>query len=232
MKISAVIPVYNEDEVIDEFTARLVQSFQEMGIDYEVIFIVEGDDSTREKLLEVSAHNPRVKVEYSVKRLGLGKAMKRGLGMVDPASDYVLTMDADLNHHPEEIHELVEASGNADIVVGCRSKNRGLVAELPFFKRMISGCTNWILKTAFSVPSTDVTSGYRLYSTKTIESVRDELKGKNFEITPEILIRARKKGHRIVEVPITFTRRPRGASKLSFVRSGLGYVVLLVRLRF
>jgi dolichol-phosphate mannosyltransferase len=232
VRISAVILVYNEEEVIDEFTARLLHSFQAMRIDYEVIFIVEGNDATREKLLKVSAHDSRVKVEYSAKRLGLGNAMKKGLHLIDPTSNYVLTMDADLNHHPEEIHELVEASRNADIVVGCRSKTRGLVAELPFFKRVISGCTNWILKKAFSVPSTDITSGYRLYSTGTIQSIRGELKGKNFEITPEILIRATRKGCRIAEVPITFTRRPRGTSKLSFLRSGLGYVILLVRLRF
>lgn len=232
MRISAVIPVYDEEEVIDEFASRLLHSFQAMRIDYEIIFIVEGNDATRTKLLEVSAHDPRVKVEYSAKRLGLGKAMKRGLCLVNPTSNYVLTMDADLNHHPEEIHELVEASRNADIVVGCRSKTRGLVAELPFFKRMISGFTNWMLKKVFSVPSTDVTSGYRLYSTETIESIRGELKGKNFEITPEILIRAKKKGLRITDVPITFTKRPRGKSKLSFLRSGFGYVILLVRLRF
>lgn len=232
MKISAVIPVYDEAEVIDEFSSRLIHSMQEMGVDYEAIFVVEGQDETRQKLLKLSAHNPRVRVEYCEKRLGLGKALKKGLGLVDPNSDYVLTMDADLNHHPEEIKDLVKASKNVDVVVGCRSRVKGLVSELPFFKRMISGGTNWILKKAFSVPSSDVTSGYRLYSTRTIETIRDELKGKNFEVTAEILIRAKKKGLSIVEVPITFTRRPRGTSKLSFLRSGLGYVILLVRLRF
>ena len=232
MKISAVIPVYNEAEVIDEFSSRLVHSMQEMGVDYEAIFVVEGQDETRQKLLELSVHNSRVKVEYSEKRLGLGKALKKGLGLVDPNSDYVLTMDADLNHHPEEIKDLVKASKNVDVVVGCRSRIKGLVSELPIFKRMISACTNWILKKAFSVPSTDVTSGYRLYSTRTIKTIRDELRGKNFEVTAEILIRAKKKGLSIVEVPITFTRRPRGTSKLSFLRSGLGYLILLVRLRF
>ncbi|HZY93444.1 MAG TPA: glycosyltransferase [Candidatus Bathyarchaeia archaeon] len=231
MKISAVIPVYNEAEVIDEFSTRLISSLDEMKCDYEVIFIVEGTDETRQKLLNISSMNPRVKVEYSRRRLGLGKALKRGLQLVDSTADYVLTMDADLNHQPEELMLLVEASKEADIVVGCRSRNRGLVTELPFFKRLISGSTNWILRKVFSVPSSDVTSGYRLYSARTIEIVRDDLKGRNFEITAEILIRAKQKGSSIVEVPITFTRRPRGTSKLSFLRSGLGYVILLIRLK-
>lgn len=232
MKISAVIPVYNEEEVIDEFASRLVNSLEETGNEYEAIFVVEGNDATRNKLESLSSQNPRVKVEYSEKRLGLGNALKKGLSLVDPATDYVLTMDADLNHHPEEVRKFLDVSKNVDIVVGSRSKTgKGLVSELPFFKRMVSGGTNWVLKKIFSVPSSDVTSGYRLYSAKKIGMIRDDLRGKNFEVTAEILIRAKKKGFSIVEVPITFTRRPRGTSKLSFFRSGIGYLMLLVRLR-
>jgi dolichol-phosphate mannosyltransferase len=139
-------------------------------------------------------------------------------------------MDADLNHDPEEIRRLLEASKEADVVVGSRSKSRGLVKELPWFKRMVSASTNWVLRNAFDMQSRDITSGFRIYSRKVVESVRDELVSKNFEVTAELLIRAKKKGFSIVEVPITFTRRPRGASKLSFVKSGMGYVILLFRL--
>ena len=78
--------------------------------------------------------------------------------------------------------------------------------------------------------SNDITSGFRIYSTKVIEDIRGDLISKNFEITAELLIRAKKKGYSISEVPITFKRRPRGASKLSFAKSGLGYFVLLLRL--
>ncbi len=232
MKISAVIPLYNEEEVIDEFSTRLIRSLQELGSDYEVIFIVEGTDATLEKVNQLSEENYRVRVEYNQKRLGLGRALKRGLELVDSSSNYVLTMDSDLNHDPEEITRLLQASKEADVVVGCRTKSRGLVQELPFFKRMISASTNWLLRRAFKIKSSDITSGFRIYSTKTVESVREELVAKNFEVTAEILIRAKKKGFSITEVPISFRRRPRGTSKLSFVRSGVGYVVLLFRLGF
>ncbi len=232
MKISAVIPLYNEEEVIDEFSTRLIRSLQELGSDYEVIFIVEGTDATLEKVNQLSEENYRVRVEYNQKRLGLGRALKRGLELVDSSSNYVLTMDSDLNHDPEEITRLLQASKEADVVVGCRTKSRGLVQELPFFKRMISASTNWLLRRAFKIKYSDITSGFRIYSTKTVESVREELVAKNFEVTAEILIRAKKKGFSITEVPISFRRRPRGTSKLSFVRSGVGYVVLLFRLGF
>jgi len=232
VKISAVIPLYNEEEVIDEFSTRLIRSLQELGSDYEVIFIVEGTDATLEKVNQLSEENYRVRVEYNQKRLGLGRALKRGLELVDSSSNYVLTMDSDLNHDPEEITRLLQASKEADVVVGCRTKSRGLVQELPFFKRMISASTNWVLRRAFKMKASDITSGFRIYSTKTVESVREELVAKNFEVTAEILIRAKKKGFSITEVPISFRRRPRGTSKLSFVRSGVGYVVLLFRLGF
>ncbi len=222
--------LYNEEEVIDEFSERLLTSLRHLPMDYEVNFVVEGTDGTLEKVKTLAKTDPRIKVNYNERRLGLGKATKKGLGLVDRRSDLVLTMDSDLNHDPKEIINLLEASKNADIVIGCRSKSRGLVKELPWFKRMISASTNWILRNSFRMNSSDITSGYRIYSTKAVESIRDDLVSKNFEVTAELLIRAKKKGFSITEVPITFTRRPRGTSKLSFVRSGIGYVILLFRL--
>ena len=201
-----------------------------MDADYEIIFVVEGPDSTLDRLLGLSKENPRVKVEYSPKRLGLGKATKKGLELVNPNTDHVLIMDADLNHQPEEIARLLDVSTEADIVVGSRSRTHGLVYELPFLKRVISGSTNWILRKTFRIPCSDVTSGFRLYSTKVIEAIQGRLISKNFEVTAEILIRAKKDGFSITEVPITFTQRPRGKSKLSFVRSGIGYGMLILRL--
>ena len=230
MKLSVVIMLYNEEEVIDEFSERLLNSLRELPIDYEVNFIVEGTDGTLEKVNSLAKTDPRIRVDYHENRLGLGKATKKGLGKVDPKSNLVLTMDSDLNHDPEEIVNLLVASKEADVVVGCRSRSRGLVKELPWFKRIISASTNWILRKAFRMSSSDITSGFRIYSTKAIESIRDDLVSKNFEVTAELLIRAKKKGFSITEVPITFTRRPRGTSKLSFVRSGIGYVILLFRL--
>jgi len=230
VKLSVVIMLYNEEEVIDEFSERLLRSLRQLPMDYEVNFIVEGTDGTLEKVKSLAKTDPKVRVDYNENRLGLGKATKKGLGKVDPKSNLVLTMDSDLNHDPEEIIDLLAASKEADVVVGCRSRSRGLVKELPMFKRIISASTNWVLKNAFRMSSSDITSGFRIYSTKAIESIRDDLVSKNFEVTAELLIRAKKKGFSITEVPITFTRRPRGTSKLSFVRSGIGYVILLFRL--
>src|SRR5207247_3174502 len=93
--ISAVIPVFNEKEVIDEFSTRLIESLEHTVPDYEIIFVVEGNDTTEERLESKARGNPRVKVFYNRRRLGLGPATKRGLELINPRTDFVLTMDAD-----------------------------------------------------------------------------------------------------------------------------------------
>jgi dolichol-phosphate mannosyltransferase len=226
-----VIPVYNEEEVIDEFSSRLASALEKIDPDYEAIFVVEGTDATLEKLIALSKQNPRIKVHYSQERMGLGKAMKKGFGLIDEDTEYVVTMDADLNHQPEEIQNLMAVVKKADIVVGSRNTNMGMVEELPLVKRVISASTNWTIRKIFHIPSNDVTSGFRVYTCRAIDALRDEIVAKNFEIQPELLIRARKKGLQIIDVPITFLPRPRGTSKLSFVKSGIGYAMLIIRLR-
>jgi dolichol-phosphate mannosyltransferase len=225
-----VIPVYNEEEVIDEFSSRLAAVLEKIDPDYEAIFIVEGTDATLKKLTALSKQNPRIKVHYSQERMGLGKAMKKGFGLIDEDTEYVVTMDADLNHQPEEIQNLMAVVKKADIVVGSRNTNMGMVEELPLVKRVISASTNWTIRKIFHIPSNDVTSGFRVYTCRAIDALRDEIVAKNFEIQPELLIRARKKGLQIIDVPITFLPRPRGTSKLSFVKSGIGYAMLIIRL--
>src|SRR5207245_5396853 len=114
MKIRGVIMLYNEEEVIDEFSERLLKSLRKLPVEYEVNFVVEGTDGTLEKVKSLAKTDPRVKFDYHEKRLGLGKATKKGLGLVDPSSNPVLTMDSDLNHDPEEIINLLVASKEAD----------------------------------------------------------------------------------------------------------------------
>src|SRR5439155_20726875 len=123
--------------VIDEFSSRLISALEKIDPDYEAIFIVEGTDTTLEKLTALSKENSRIKVHDSQERLGLGKAMKKGFRLIDEDTEYVVTMDADLNHQPEEIQNVMAAAKSADIVVVSRNTNKGMVEELPTVKIMI-----------------------------------------------------------------------------------------------
>src|SRR5437879_13193282 len=134
-----------------------------------------------------SKENPRIRVHYSKERLGLGKTMKKGFGLIDEDTKYVVTMDADLNHQPEEIKNLMVAAKSADIVVGSRNTNKGMVEELALVKRMISATTNWTMRKIFHIPSNDVTSGLRIYTCRAEETLREQIVQNNFEIKPELL---------------------------------------------
>src|SRR5437667_7984474 len=105
-----------------------------------------------------------------------------------------------------------------------------MVEELALVKRTISAPTNWTMRKIFHIPSNDVTSGFRIYTCKAVEMLRDQIVAKNFEIQPELLIRARKKGMPITDVPITFLPRTRGTRKLRFVKSEIGYTMLIIRI--
>src|SRR5947199_7819103 len=111
------------------------------------------------------------------------------------------------------------AAKSEDIVVGSRNTNKGMVEELPLVKRMISATTNWTMRKIFHIPSNDVTSGVRIYTCRAVETLRDQIVAKNFEIQPELLIRSSKKGMPIIDVPTTFQKYPRATTKLSFVKS-------------
>src|SRR5436189_4946327 len=82
VKLSAVVMLYNEEDVIDEFSERRLKSPRALPLDYEVIFVVEGTDRTLEKVKNLAQADARIKIDYNEKRRGLGKAMKKGLGPV------------------------------------------------------------------------------------------------------------------------------------------------------
>jgi len=230
LKITAVVPVYNEEDTIREFATRLLAALDGLPCDYEAVFVVEGQARTLDELTQLSRVNPKVRLTHSERPLGLGRAIRKGLTLVDADSDFVLTMDADLNHQPEEIHRLLGAVGRADVVIGSRRREGRKVWQPSVLRRTCSGLANWALRTLFKVPAEDATSGFRLYSAEVIRGVRDEIGAREFEVTAELLVRAVRRGFRIAEVPITFLPRPRGRSKLSYWRSGIGYARLFLNL--
>src|SRR5437763_15882122 len=100
MKISAVVLLYNEEEVIDDFSERLLKSLRALPLDYEVIFVVEGTDRTLEKDKNLAQADPRITTDYHPKRLAPRKPTKKRLGLVHPEPNYVLTLDSDLTPDP------------------------------------------------------------------------------------------------------------------------------------
>jgi dolichol-phosphate mannosyltransferase len=231
-RIAAVIAAYDEEETIEELTRRLHRALSELaGSAWEIVFVVEGRDRTREILARLAAElgggSGDIRILYEEKPSGLGNAFKRGFAAVSPGADLVLTMDADLNHQPEEIPRLVAAleRTGSDIVVGSRFLEASRVEGTPLWKRLLSGTMNSLMHWLYGLEVLDKTSGFRLYRAAALSQI--EFTNPAFAFLPEMLIRAHWAGLRIVEEPIRFVFRTEGQSKLRILPTTLSYLSLL-----
>jgi dolichol-phosphate mannosyltransferase len=233
LKLSAVIAAYDERENIEELTRRLDRVLRNLpGIESEIIFVVEGRDGTREILERLRPELGPIRILYSETPTGLGAAFRRGFAAVAPDADLVVTLDADLNHRPEEIPRLLEQRerSNADVLVGSRFVEGARSEGIPLWKRGVSGLMNKIIGTLFDVEALDKSSGFRVYRAEALRRLTG-YRNDDFAFLPEILIRATRLGLRIAEAPIHFIFRTRGESKMSIAQTSRSYLALL-RSRF
>lgn len=232
LRLSVVIAAYDEAENAERLTRRLDAVLRPLaGCQFELLFVVEGRDGTRDILEGLASEIPNIRILYAEDPGGLGRAFRRGFAAISPDSDYVLTMDADLNHQPEEIPRLLRAARdrNADILVGSRFVEGGRVDGTPRWKLFLSGTLNVIMRIVFGLRVRDKTSGFRVYRAEALR--RLEFENDNFACAPEILIRANSLGMSICEEPIHFIFRTAGKSKMHLVTTAWSYLSLM-RLRF
>jgi dolichol-phosphate mannosyltransferase len=161
------------------------------------------------------------------RRRGLGAAFKLGFAAVPESAGIVVTMDADLNHHPEQLKRLLDVfeAENADIVIGSRQVEGAEVRSMAVWRSLASGTVNWFLRRLSRAPVRDLSSGYRLYRASALRRLRFESDG--FAFQPEIVLQALANDMRIVEVPILFTQRRSGRSKLYVGETAGSYLRLL-----
>jgi len=228
-RISVVIAAYDERENIEPLTRRIAKQIENLAT-WELLYVIEGKDGTLAIAERLAREIPNIRILYEEKPRGLGGAFRRGFAAVSPASDYVITMDADLNHQPEEIPRLLRAmkDRNADILVGSRFVEGGRADGTPAWKLALSGTLNVVMRMVFGLRIKDKTSGFRIYRAGVLRAMTFE--NDNFAFLPELLIRASALGMRIVEEPIHFIFRRQGVSKMHFLTTTLSYLSLL-RLR-
>jgi dolichol-phosphate mannosyltransferase len=227
MKLSVVIAAYNERENVVPLTERLRATLDSLAVDWELVYVVEGADGTREALEALAPEVPRMRVLYGAEPSGLGAAFRRGFVAARADADVVVTMDADLNHQPEEIPALLAALGSsgADIVVGSRFVRGSSVTGIPLWKRALSTSMNAAMRFLWGLKTRDKTSGFRLYRGDVLRGL--SFRNDDFAFLPELLIDASRKGCSILEVPIRFTVRVHGVSKMHILTTSRSYLSLL-----
>jgi dolichol-phosphate mannosyltransferase len=228
MKYTLVIAAYNEAENIGPLTTRLIHTLDEVrNITWELIYVVEGTDATCSIVQSFTDKRPEVRTIYNEAPSGLGNAFRQGFAAVPADTDVVITMDADLNHQPEEIPRLVEAifTKNADIVIGSRKVAGSIVEGAPLLKTVISNFVNVVIRKAIGMPVADQTSGYRVYRYEAFKKISFENAG--FAFLPEILLQAHRLNLKMVEEPINFKFRVEGQSKMKWIPTARSYMTML-----
>jgi glycosyltransferase involved in cell wall biosynthesis len=227
MKIAVVIAAYNEAATIGSLTARLVHALDTLQDDgWKLIYVIAGSDGSVEIVREFAVLRPEIEILYRERPDGLGCAFRRGFDAVPADIDYVVTMDADLNHQPEEIGRLLKAAveSGADVVIGSRRMAQSMVEGLPFWRSTLSRTVNRIMQLMMGSRVNDLTSGFRVYRASALREIRFDNVG--FAILPEILIDAASRRFKIVEVPIRFVFREAGESKMRIFSTSLSYLRL------
>ncbi len=234
MKVSVVIAAYQEAGNIGPLTERLIavlDSLESLG--WELIYVIDGEDETTEIAREFARQRGEIRVLHQDEPRGLGHAFRRGFAAVAPDSDCVVTMDADLNHQPEEIPRLLDLlrAEGFDIVIGSRKLAESSVKGTPLWKRALSGLGNRSMRLLMKLPVSDRTSGFRVYRAESLRAIRFEQDG--FAFLPEILLRAQALGMKMAEAPIQFVFRKDGESKMRVMATARSYLALFrMRKRF
>ena len=182
----------------------------------------------------LATESPRVHVLHREAKQGLGKAYLAGFTWALARSyDLLIEMDADFSHDPKFLPELIRAAGEADLVIGSRYKTGVNVINWPMSRLLLSIGANQYARWITGLPLTDSTGGFKCFRRSVLEAIdfsRVRSNGYAFQI--EMSYRAWRKGFRLVEVPIVFTDRIEGQSKMNkrIVREAI-WMVWWLRLR-
>ena len=214
-KLCAVVPTYNERENV----GRLVEEVRRAAVPGLTLLFVDdtSPDGTGDLLRDMASRDPSVKLLVRSTRTGIGSAYQDGFreAISSIAPDIIIEMDADLQHPPSVIGELVRAvQAGADVAVGSRYVAGGGVSGWSLWRRTVSKGANAYARTMLRINVRDATSGFRAYTRAKAEQVAHvTLPAKGFEFQVASLYML-KKGSRFAEVPYTFAARTAGKSKL------------------
>jgi dolichol-phosphate mannosyltransferase len=213
-RVLVVMPTYNERQNVPGVVGRLRSAVS--GAD---ILVVDdaSPDGTGQLADELAAEDSRVHVLHRPGKAGLGAAYLAGFEWgLQQGFDVLVEMDADGSHAPEELPRLLAALDHADLALGSRYVPGGRLENWPSHREQLSRWGNRYVRLALGVPAQDITGGYRAFRRETLEQLPLQAvvsQGYCFQV--EIAWRASQAGLVVREVPITFTERRSGTSKMS-----------------
>jgi dolichol-phosphate mannosyltransferase len=231
-EVGVILPTYGEVDNI----GRLIDDIESLSLKAKILVIDDSSlDGTAEIVRQKQGEYSNILLCIRPEKRGLGTAITDGFKIFlehTPAPKYIITMDADYSHNPQELPQLLSTMKECDcgIVIGSRYVKGGKIAGWPFSRKIISKTANFIAKASLGLKPHDCTSGYRCYSTKFLQEAIGCLHSHTYEIQIETVRQAAQRHFNVKETPIAFVNRKRGKSKLSWteIKSYLSYTMKAV----
>ena len=208
------LPTYDEKDNVGPMTEAILAATPDVDI---LVIDDNSPDGTGQLADAIAAREPRVKVLHRAGKEGLGKAYLAGFAWaLSQGYDLVLEMDADFSHDPKYLPGMLEASKEADLVLGSRNVPGGGTVNWGILRKIISRGGSFYARTILGLPVRDLTGGFKCFRRQVLEAIdlpTVECTGYAFQI--ELTYRTLRKGFRVKELPIVFVDRRVGQSKMS-----------------
>ncbi len=214
MKALVIIPTYNEIENIE----RMLKTVLALSADLEVLVMDDGSpDGTGQAVKGMQLEDPRIHLIERPGKMGLGSAYVTGFRYaLKEGFDYIMEMDADFSHNPADLLRLLETATKYDLVIGSRYCQGVNIINWPFKRLLISYFASKYVRIITGMPVKDPTGGFKCFNRKVLEAIDlRKILSDGYAFQIEMNFRAWCKGFRIKEIPIVFTERINGVSKMS-----------------
>jgi glycosyltransferase involved in cell wall biosynthesis len=224
MKLSVVIPVYNEKATL----RRLVERVLSVGLELELLCVDDGSsDGSREILADLERGCPQIRVFLQPRNMGKGSALRRGIH--EATGDYVVIQDADLEYDPHDYRRLLEPleSGQADVVYGSRFLGAGPHRVLYFWHSVGNWFLTLVSNMITNLNMTDMETCYKVFRREIIQSI--PLEEDRFGFEPEITVKVAKRNLRVYEVGISYWGRTYAEGKKIGWKDGVRALWCLIK---
>ncbi len=215
MRTLIVVPTYNEITNIEVLLKRLF----DLGITGLEVLVVDDNspDGTAALVKKLQQQYSGLHLIERSGKLGLGTAYVRGFQFaISKGYDFIFEMDADLSHNPADVKRLLAEMETCDLAIGSRYLTGVNVINWPLSRLVLSIFANWYTRTITGLPVKDCTSGFKCFRRRVLESIDlENIRSDGYSFQIELHFKVWKKGFRIKELPIIFTDRERGSSKMS-----------------
>jgi len=215
LKALIVVPTYNEKENIEE----IIHTVLAQGDDIDILVVDDNSpDGTGGVVDRLAASEPRIHAIHRESKLGLGSAYIAGFkwALANTDTQFVFEMDADFSHDPNAIPEFLEVVKDHDLVIGSRYLHGITVVNWPLSRLILSYGANVYTHIITGLPLKDSTGGFKCFRRETLEQLPLEtIRSDGYSFQIEMNFFCWKKGFRVVEIPILFTDRRVGISKMS-----------------